>query len=171
MEVDLIHRHPVDVAFRLGDFLVNRQDIQLDHGGNGQRLHNGSDVVKTSVGVRVRLSFLLSVNFHRHMGSGNAAFLAFFGRKFHARNGQAVQFRHKAFRLRQQFQQSRRQHIPRRAHAAVQIERSHFLTSMWLMRPARNPAPKPLSMFTTLTPLAQELSILSRADTPPKEAP
>ena len=45
MEVNLIHRYSVDVAFRLGDFLVNRQNIQLDHGGNGQCLHNGSDVM------------------------------------------------------------------------------------------------------------------------------
>ena len=36
---------------------------------------------------------------------------------------------------------------------------------------ARYPAPKPLSMFTTLIPLAQELSIASRAATPPNDAP
>ena len=35
MEVNLIHRYSVDVAFRLGDFLVNRQNIQLDHGRQG----------------------------------------------------------------------------------------------------------------------------------------
>ena len=39
------------------------------------------------------------------------------------------------------------------------------------MRLARKPAPKPLSMFTTLTPLAQELSIASSAAIPPKLAP
>ena len=32
-------------------------------------------------------------------------------------------------------------------------------------------APKPLSILTTLTPLAQELSIESSADKPPKLAP
>lgn len=42
---------------------------------------------------------------------------------------------------------------------------------MWLIMLARYPAPKPLSMFTTLTPLAQELSIASKAATPPNEAP
>ena len=36
---------------------------------------------------------------------------------------------------------------------------------------ARYPAPNPLSIFTTLTPLAQEFSMESRADTPPKDAP
>ena len=33
------------------------------------------------------------------------------------------------------------------------------------------PPPKPLSMFTTLTPLAQELSMASRAARPPRLAP
>ena len=32
-------------------------------------------------------------------------------------------------------------------------------------------APKPLSIFTTDTPLAQEFSMDSRADIPPREAP
>ena len=41
----------------------------------------------------------------------------------------------------------------------------------WLIILARYPAPKPLSMFTTLTPLAQEFSIDSRAARPPKAAP
>ena len=36
---------------------------------------------------------------------------------------------------------------------------------------ARYPAPNPLSIFTTLTPLEQEFSMESRADTPPKDAP
>src|SRR3954462_6944581 len=38
-------------------------------------------------------------------------------------------------------------------------------------RAAKTPAPKPLSMFTTLTPGAQEFSIARRAASPPKEAP
>ena len=40
-----------------------------------------------------------------------------------------------------------------------------------MIRLARNPAPKPLSMFTTLVPLAQEFSMESRAESPPREAP
>ena len=41
----------------------------------------------------------------------------------------------------------------------------------WLIMLAIYPAPNPLSMFTTLTPLAQELSMDKRADKPPKDAP
>ena len=36
---------------------------------------------------------------------------------------------------------------------------------------SKYPAPKPLSMLTTLHPEAQELSMLKRADSPPKLAP
>ena len=41
----------------------------------------------------------------------------------------------------------------------------------WLISDAMHPAPKPLSMFTTATPLAHELSMPSRAAMPPKLAP
>ena len=47
----------------------------------------------------------------------------------------------------------------------------HLRASIWFIMLARYPAPKPLSMFTTDTPLAQELSILRRAARPPKAAP
>ncbi len=36
---------------------------------------------------------------------------------------------------------------------------------------ASRPAPNPLSMLTTATPVAQELSMVSKAATPPNEAP
>ena len=39
------------------------------------------------------------------------------------------------------------------------------------IRAAATPAPYPLSMLTTVTPGAQELSMPSRAASPPKEAP
>jgi len=41
----------------------------------------------------------------------------------------------------------------------------------WLMRLAAAAAPNPLSMLTTVTPAAQELSMPSSAATPPNEAP
>ena len=39
------------------------------------------------------------------------------------------------------------------------------------MTPAAYPAPNPLSMFTTVTPAAQEFSIARSAANPPNEAP
>ena len=44
-------------------------------------------------------------------------------------------------------------------------------TARRLIMPARYPAAKPLSMFTVATPATQELSMVSRAETPPKDAP
>ena len=92
-----------------------------------------------------------------------------------ARQPQAVELPEKGRRVRQQLQQRGGEHIAGGAHAAVQIQslQGAFLlfTSIWLIMLARYPAPKPLSMFTTDTPLAQELSIDSRADRPWKEAP
>lgn len=43
--------------------------------------------------------------------------------------------------------------------------------SSLLIMPARYPAPKPLSIFTTAVPQAQLLSMASKADSPPKLAP
>ncbi len=40
-----------------------------------------------------------------------------------------------------------------------------------LIRLAAKAAPKPLSIFTTVTPLAQEFNIPNSAAIPPKEAP
>ena len=42
---------------------------------------------------------------------------------------------------------------------------------MWLIMLAMYPAPKPLSMFTTETPLAQEFSMESSAAMPFRDAP
>ena len=52
---------------------------------------------------------------------------------------------------------------------AVQVLRTAYLSLLIML--ARYPAPKPLSMLTTQTPLAQLLSMVSRADRPLKLAP
>lgn len=74
-----------------------------------------------------------------------------------ARQPQAVELPEKGRRVRQQLQQRGGEHIAGGAHAAVQIQslQGAFLlfTSIWLIMLARYPAPKPLSMFTTDTPL------------------
>ena len=55
--------------------------------------------------------------------------------------------------------------------AAGQIFRFLYFPSIRLIRLARKPAPKPLSILTTLTPLAQEFSMDNNALKPPNEAP
>ena len=76
--------------------------------------------------------------------------------------------------VRQEFKKRSRQHIPGSAHSTVKISGLHYFASfavIWLIMLARYPAPKPLSILTTETPLAQELSMERRAVRPPKAAP
>ena len=54
--------------------------------------------------------------------------------------------------------------------AAVKADHAQLIYTRF-MRLAANPAPNPLSMLTTVTPAAQELSIPSKADNPWKLAP
>ena len=68
--------------------------------------------------------------------------------------------------LRRSFQSKRRDFCGR---AVCFINR--FQQPMWLIMFARYPAPKPLSMFTTLHPLEQEFSMDRRAARPWKDAP
>src|SRR5579862_1263157 len=62
---------------------------------------------------------------------------------------------------------------PRREFEAqmAQAKGSFIHDRLRLIRLATKPAPKPLSMLTTVTFDAQELSIPSRAAIPPKDAP
>ena len=128
-------------------------------------------VMMVMVVVVVGFSLLHAADRHPEMGAGDAALDAFFGADGDTGDGQVIHPGDKVLGVGQKLQKGGCQHIPGGAHAAIQIQCGHFVPPMWLMRLARKPAPKPLSMFTTLTPLAQELSILSSADTPPKEAP
>ena len=57
--------------------------------------------------------------------------------------------------------------VENRRQAALQLGRDARLLIRW----ALNPAPKPLSMLTTETPLAQEFIMASRVVTPRKLAP
>ena len=61
--------------------------------------------------------------------------------------------------------------MPAPFYTADMILNIYYFSLIWLIRLAWNAAPKPLSIFTTLTPLAQELSMLSKAEIPWKEAP
>jgi hypothetical protein len=56
-------------------------------------------------------------------------------------------------------------------HPHTRLLASPLLQVTRLIKLAATPAPKPLSIFTTVTPAAQELSIASRAASPPKLAP
>ena len=99
VKVDVLHGNAVNMAFRLCDFLVNRQNVQLHHGGEGQTADNAPDIRQMTVVVMVAI-FFLAVNRYLHVGSQNAAFFAFFRCKTDAGYSQPVQFLHKSILIR-----------------------------------------------------------------------
>ena len=76
------------------------------------------------------LIFLCVMDLYGKMRAGDTAFDAFFCTYHHARDSQVIHPVQKSFFVRNQFQQGRCQHIAGCAHAAVNVQCSHFLTSM-----------------------------------------
>lgn len=117
----------------------------------------------------------LAVHTDAQMRAGNSAFDSALPLRPNAGDTQCIELPQKPIRVRQQLQQRGSKHIAGRAHSAVQIQCFHpsalLFPSIWLIMLARYPAPKPLSILTTDTPLAQELSMESNADKPWKDAP
>ena len=115
---------------------------------------------------------LLAVHGHGDVGAGDAALLRRAALKAHAGQAQGVHAGGEGVGVGHEFGEGGHQHIAGGAHAAFDVECFHgSIPFIWLIRLARKPAPKPLSMFTTLMPLAQELSMDSSAESPPKLAP
>ena len=119
----------------------------------------------------VVMALLPAVDHDPHVGSGEA--LAGDPLRLHGHAGeQGVHVPQELLLLRVQLVQRPHEHVPRRAHGALQIQRFHWsIPRIWLILWARKPAPKPLSILTTLTPLAQEFSMASSAANPPRLAP
>ncbi len=68
-------------------------------------------------------------------------------------------------------EQRPQQHVTRDARHAVDVQDHDAPPAARAMRAAIVPAPKPSSMLTTASPAAQEFSIASSAETPPKAVP
>ena len=62
---------------------------------------------------------------HGYMRPRDAAFHGALAHIFHTGDPDGIQFRQKGAGIGKQLQQRRRQHIARRAHAAVQVKNSH----------------------------------------------
>ena len=70
-----------------------------------------------------------------------------------------------------QIQQRADEHVAADAAENVEVKCFHDCEANPLIWLAAKPAPKPLSMFTTVRPLAQLFNMPSRAAMPPKLAP
>ncbi len=116
--------------------------------------------------------FLAAVHGHGDVGAGDAELFGGPALQADAGDAEAVHPFDEGVGIGDEFAERGHQHIPGGAHIAFEVEDFHAsIPFIWLIRLARKPAPKPLSMLTTLTPLAQELSMDSSADRPPKLAP
>ena len=78
--------------------------------------------------VFVQGFLFMALHRHLHMGAGNAAFDSRFRFHLHAGQAEAVHLIQKSLSVGNQFQQGRHQHIPRCAHGAFKIQRSHRLS-------------------------------------------
>ena len=117
--------------------------------------------------VVVFRDFLLAVDADGEMGRGDAAAgdgTAFVGDAGDARGIEAGE---SGVGVGMEFEEGGGQHVAGSTGGAVDMETFHVFLPAWLMRWARTPAPKPLSMLTTATPAAHELSMARRAERPP----
>ena len=128
------------------------------------------------------LVFFCAVDGDAHVRAGDAALHGGLRNKLHARDAARIQFLHKGVAVGKKFEKSGGEHVARGAHRAVDVKSLHdfssvsgskrgFFASIWLIMLARYPAPNPLSMLTTDTPLAQELSMERSAESPSNAAP
>ena len=142
MEMDVRHRHAVDVTLRLGNAVVHRPDVRPHLFRHRQVPDQMADLLHAAVVVMpvvmlmvmvmlvVVLALCVAVHRHGDMGAGDAALFRPFQAVCYPGNTQAVETLDKFVGLGQQLQQGRRQHISCGAHAAVQIQGPHFFTSM-----------------------------------------
>ncbi len=176
VEVDLADRPAVRPGLGVGERLIDRAGVREHRRGQGEGADDREDVGEAAMAVMARslrsVTFFYAVEGDGHMGPEDALVLGRDGPDPDAGQGQVVHRREEALRVGRKLVERGHQHVARRAAGEVEIEYAHARASpTWLIMLARQPAPKPLSMLTTLTPLAHELSIESRAASPPNDAP
>ena len=107
--------------------------------------------------------------------AGNIRTERFAGMKMIPLHRQLFQFPLQLLKVDSEVQEGPEKHIAADPAKNIEIENIHqarsFREASWLIWLAAYPAPKPLSMFTTVTPLPQLFSIPRRAASPPKLAP
>ena len=127
VEVDLRKRHSVHLTFRIGDHTVHLAYLvgcplgQIEMGNH--LVNGGKGAVSVVIIVVVTiLALFFTAHQHPHPGTGDAAFLGGFQFVPDTGNADAVQLLDNILPVGKQFQQGGGEHIPRRAHAAVQIQ-------------------------------------------------
>ena len=134
VEVDLLHRASVRGALRLRQQAVDRERVALRFLRRVRRVQDGLNVrqmAMVAVGMRRRLlPLLFPGDLHDRAGPGDAAALRALTSGADLRQARGVEAAQKSLRIGVQFQQRRGEHIPRRAHGAIEIECFHARTSL-----------------------------------------
>ena len=141
VEMHQLHRPAVYLGLRLGDAAIYRQHLPLDLGRYGQALDQRLDFPHAPMGMPVVVPvgmamvvvmegiFLLAMDPHLHFAAGDAAAQYLLGLHGYAGYAQAVEPGEEAIGIGMQIQQRPHEHIPRRAHAAIQIQSFHIFVS------------------------------------------
>ena len=116
VKVDLGNGPAVDLCFRPGNALIDGFGLLLYGSGSPEVIQNPLDVRQGAVVVTVVSILFRSVDGDPHMCAGNAFSLLLFGVKPHPGDAQFIQPAQGFFRIFGEFQQGRREHIPRGAH-------------------------------------------------------
>ena len=135
MEVDLARLYAVGLRLCLGDEAVDPPGLLPHRLRQREGVDHGVDIRQRAVLVMVILMMvmhaaalmplLLSMDVHPHMGPGDPLAGDALGLQLHAGN-QGVHVRQEPLLLRVQLVQRAHEHIPCRAHGALQIQCFHW---------------------------------------------
>ena len=140
VEVDLPHRHAVGRRLRLSDAPVDLHSPvphrlgQVKAADHLPDIPQGAVVMVLMVMIVVVMSLLPAVDYHPHVCAGDALAGDGLRRQCHA-GEEAVHVPEKALPVRAQLIEGPHEHIPGRAHGALQIQCLHWsIPFIWLIR-------------------------------------
>ena len=117
--------------------------------------------------VVVMVVFQMNIELHTFNGGLRGAAVM----KMVAFDAEFLQFMFQRVKINAEVEERADEHVAADAGKNIEIKCLHSREASRLIWLAAKPAPKPLSMLTTVTPLLQLLSIVNSAESPPKFAP
>ena len=176
MECHHVGRARVHLALRLGQHLEDGEASRFDRLRQRRRLNQRADVCHRAVFMVPVLSIMVPMMGQLDIDIAGRNAVLHDGLHLHritALDGKLRKLGAQMCLRHARRQEGTEQHVAADARETIEINRFHIHSPQrrWLILLASTPAPKPLSMLTTLTPAAQLLSIAKRAVTPWNAAP
>ena len=195
VKMNLPRRTTVDFSFRVGDALKNRDGLFFHPWGQLATTDELFDFGKCPVLIvmmvtmrvvvfmtlmMMLMAMIMVMSMMVVMGAGqvdiqfhslDTRLLLAGNMQMPAVEFQLLQFAFQFMGIDTEVQQCANEHVATDAAENVEVKCFHDVEAKTLIWLAANPAPNPLSMFTTVNPLAQLFNMPNRAATPPKLAP